>query len=350
MHPKLSITAAILSASAIFLAGCGRKPGRALAESDELRPKNTYSFGDVISFAQGGASESYKQLGWGDTEKQFTWTNASNATLAFTIPPTERPLRLRMKLSAFINRNDAYQHVDVMVNDERVAQWQVVDQDDYIAIIPQEVANRLQLMVELRIPRAASPKVIGAGNDTRMLGVCCYELAITEGADAPENSSRPEEPRWMPYVYGRVIEMGKGKGAQPYLVSGWFPPEEKVTWTGKEPATIELQVPTSDWPLRLRMRLSGMVPPGWSEQPTEIYANGNQIADWHLSAIANYDAIIPRGVVGADHRLRIQLRATKPVSPKEAGNGGDSRVLGVSCESFVVEEALDSQGDFEKAN
>lgn len=346
-----TLSSVLLAALALILTGCGqKKAGESVVAADGVGFRNSYNFGDVISFGRGGTSGAYKQLGWGETEKQFTWTNASSATLSFTIPPTEKPLRLRMRLGAFINRNDRYQHVDVIVNDERVAQWQIVGPDDFIAIIPPEVANRIQLMIELRIPRAVSPKAIGVGEDARMLGVCCYELEITEGADALEDAVRPETPKWTPYTYGRVIEFGRGEDAQPYMVSGWYPPEEQFTWTGKEPAVVELQVPRSYRPLRLKMRLSGMVWPGLPEQPTELYVNGKRFAMWMVGdAAADYEAIIPYGLVREDHRLAIELRPLKPISPKEVGKGGDSRVLGVRCDMLVVEEAFGEDARIKEA-
>lgn len=142
--------------------------------------RNNYILGEVVWFGEDGTSDRYKGAGWAPPEEDFTWTNASSAILEFSVGETVKPLELHMQLAGYVNRNDRYQHVNVIVNDEKVAEWQVVDRAEHVAVIPPNVANHEQLIVELRIPRAVSPRVIGEGADPRMLGVCCFELSITE--------------------------------------------------------------------------------------------------------------------------------------------------------------------------
>src|SRR5881275_3404115 len=59
-----------------------------------------YSYGTVISFARGGNSEPYRTFGWIKTEQKFTWSEGRSAGIALTVPPSNDPISLRMKLGA----------------------------------------------------------------------------------------------------------------------------------------------------------------------------------------------------------------------------------------------------------
>lgn len=184
---------------------------------DATEPLNDYRLGEVVEFGGGGRSDMYKRGGWSVTEETFTWTNAKTAELSFTIAPTRQPLKLAMRLQAFtvkwppvplravegMTACDAcalqaearlpmwvnppwlgdvgFQAVEVFANNEKIADWQVSDhQDEYVALIPVDVANHVELVIELRIPDAMSPKRIGAGTDSRTLGVACSQLVISD--------------------------------------------------------------------------------------------------------------------------------------------------------------------------
>jgi hypothetical protein len=167
--------------SFLLFTACQRSASTNDAGTDGKKPVNSYAFGETVGFGQQGNSDLFKGGGWGPTEGYFAWTNGFSAILAFSVPETKKTLELRMHLGAYTNSTIRYQPVEVRVNDERVADWQVAADDaDYVAVVPPDIANHDQLIVELRIPNATSPLVVGEGDDPRLLGVRCFELCIYE--------------------------------------------------------------------------------------------------------------------------------------------------------------------------
>jgi hypothetical protein len=329
---------------ALLSAGCGRPNDKPKQQQRAIN--NKYTLGQVISFGRGGKSLAYKGVGWGEAEPGMTWTNARVARLAFRLPAVDKPLRLRMRLNGFTNPPAlTHQPVDVVVNDEMVAQWQVSDLADFIAIIPADVANHEQLIVELRIPEAVSPKVLDVSEDSRMLGVACHELAIT-AAEADEERSAARLPpghessHSKTYRLGTVLNLGLSGGAQRYKGPGWYPPERHFVWTARGPAVLEFDLPPRERPLRLKMRLAGLTHPELlPAQPTEIYANGSKIAERLVAAPAEHEILIPERALKEDGRLRLELRAPTATTPRVLGLNNDSRVLGVQVHDLVITEA-----------
>ena len=176
----------------LTLAGCH---GSSPADPD-------YTLESIVSFGRGGNSERFRGSGWGHTEQRHTWTEGQHAELRLHIAPTKHPLGIRMRLSG--NRKPPelpHQPVEVVVNGHKVAEWQVAGLQDFTAIVPAEVlADRTELKMELRIPRAVSPKTLGYNADPRLLGICVEEMQITKAvllADIwphTRAAGRPQQP------------------------------------------------------------------------------------------------------------------------------------------------------------
>ena len=169
-------------AGALLLAGC-----EAPAPAD-----NRYAFESIVSFGTDGGSERFRREGWSHTERLFTWTDGTRAKLELRLPITNRPLGLRMKLAGMKPADLAAQPVDVFANGKQIAHWQVGAPAFFSAVIPPDLLRRSgKLKIELKMPRATSPKSLGHSADSRLLGVSCTELQISKaghGADIwPQN-------------------------------------------------------------------------------------------------------------------------------------------------------------------
>jgi len=128
------------------------------------------AYGTKVSFGTGGNSEPFRVSGWSRTEPQMTWTEGTAAVLAMRVSPTNEPVALKMKLT---------QPVEVYVNDQKVADWQVANEEEFSAPIPQEMTRRGGLLrITLKIPKATSPKALGMSADPRILGVACFDLQL----------------------------------------------------------------------------------------------------------------------------------------------------------------------------
>jgi hypothetical protein len=182
--------------SLVFLTGCGKSGDQSAAQASPsnstsqsaLSPahtESTYTLGTVIRFGTGGGSERFKQSGWSGTEKDATWTTGNSATLSFPIAAVNEALNLRISLaslSGMTNPTKPSQPVEVVANGQKIAEWAVTARSDFNAVIPASVVkNGGALVIELKTPKAVSPKAMGISEDARVLGVYCFELAITKG-------------------------------------------------------------------------------------------------------------------------------------------------------------------------
>lgn len=144
-----------------------------------------YALGTVIRFGAGGGSEAFRQNGWSETETNATWTTGNSARLVFNIDPIDQPLTLWMSLAALSGMTNSTQPVplpvEVVANGQKIADWDVTVRADFNAVIPAaNLNNGGALVIELKTPTATSPKAMGISNDARVLGVYCFELAISK--------------------------------------------------------------------------------------------------------------------------------------------------------------------------
>ena len=160
--------------------------GNSSAASATASATQNYELGKVIRFGMGGGSEPFRQGGWSATEANATWTTGTSAKLAFLVKPSSDPLNLRISLAALSGMTNPAtptpQPVEVVANGQKIADWEVTTRSDFNAVIPASIVkNGGALVIELKTPKAVSPKAMGISEDARVLGVYCFELAITKG-------------------------------------------------------------------------------------------------------------------------------------------------------------------------
>ena len=86
-----------------------------------------------------------------------------------------------MKLVGLIHAPElSYQPVEVYINGQKIADWQVSEPESFLAAIPKEIAGAKKLDIELRTPKSTTPKALKMNEDARVLGVACYEFEITK--------------------------------------------------------------------------------------------------------------------------------------------------------------------------
>jgi len=136
--------------------------------------------GSSIQFNASGNSEQYRVSGWSQTEKEWTWSEGKSAQLGLPIPCDPGALTLIVKMGALISHQVLpYQNVEVFVDGQKIADWQVADTADFSALIPAEVTKKRGILnIEFRLPNATSPKVLGLTDDSRILGVRVYSVEL----------------------------------------------------------------------------------------------------------------------------------------------------------------------------
>ena len=160
----------------LLLISCGREDGAGSNGS----ATGQYAYGTKISFAQAGRGAAFQASGWSTPEPQFTWTEGDTAVFTIQAPATETGVALKVRASGFMNPPElTAQPVEVLVNDRKIADWQVGPLSEHSALIPQELVKQGGLLTfTFRIPKATSPKAAGVAEDPRVLGICVHEVEL----------------------------------------------------------------------------------------------------------------------------------------------------------------------------
>ena len=174
-----SAACVIFSAFALLLLGCGDRSETTVA--DGARPPEV-QYGSKINFGKGGNSEPYKKSGWSPTEEKFTWSEGTSARLEIPVPASNEPVTLKMRIAALIKPPDLpFQPVEAFINDQKIADWQVAETSEFAARVSPEVTKQGGVLkIEIKTPKATSPKTLGLSADPRVLGVCVLELQFAK--------------------------------------------------------------------------------------------------------------------------------------------------------------------------
>lgn len=160
----------------ILLQGCNRPA----PVSDRAAAPETIGYGVPITFGRGGNSEAFKSSGWSEPEDKFTWSEGSSAELRVSIAPTLKNVTLKMTIAALVKPPALpFQPVEVDVNGEKVAEWQVADTSEFTAPVPPDATKAGgRMTITIKTPKATSPKALGLSADSRILGICCLQVEL----------------------------------------------------------------------------------------------------------------------------------------------------------------------------
>jgi hypothetical protein len=167
----------LTAGGAMLLGGCQRQKPVTVASAPAI------DYGAKVSFGQDGNSERFRLSGWSKAEEKFTWTEGPVAVLRMRIPATQDSVTLRMKLSGLAKEPILpFQPLEVRVNDQKVADWEVSNAAEFAAAIPPDVTRSGgELTITLKTLKATSPQSLGLNTDSRVLGICCFEFELSKG-------------------------------------------------------------------------------------------------------------------------------------------------------------------------
>lgn len=162
----------------LLLGGCNRSDSGA----DSSGPAEI-EYGSKITFGRGGNSGPYKTAGWSTTEEKFTWSEGTSAQLRIPVPATTDPVTLKMRIAALVKPPElSSQPVEVFINDQKIAEWQVGDTSEFVARVPPDFTKKGGVLnIDIKTPKATSPKALGLSDDPRVLGICCLDLEFSKG-------------------------------------------------------------------------------------------------------------------------------------------------------------------------
>jgi hypothetical protein len=181
---RLIFASTLFVAAIAALVGCDQHSDTAASNPPPTSSSpSAVAYGTRISFGQGGTSDAYKTRGWSKTEEKFTWTEGTSAEMQIPIAATSENISLKMTIAGLIQPPDLpFQPVEVFVNNQRIAEWQVGNTAEFVAAIPAAVTKAGGVLTfEFKMPKATSPKTLGQSADPRVLGICCFALELSKG-------------------------------------------------------------------------------------------------------------------------------------------------------------------------
>ena len=147
----------------------------------------------------------------------------------------------------------------------------------------------------------------------------------------------------MPYRWGEPILFGN---ADPRLVdttclTGFSGPEPTATWTEGREARITLGVQPPEGDLIMEADVCAFLDANLlPAQQVRVSVNGHAVEQWKFNAHSNFKRrlVIPRELVAGREKLVLEFRIAHPCSPKECGQSGDPRKLGLSFSNIVLRD------------
>jgi hypothetical protein len=141
-----------------------------------------YAWGTLLSFGRDGSALPYYGIGWSTPEEGITWSDGHLASLYLPAPPPRGDVTLTARLSAFAAPGKLdRQRIRVLANHHEVAQWTANQEfGDYTATIPKQDLDAAVLEIAFDLPEAACPVEIGAGADSRTLGVAVSSIKLDQ--------------------------------------------------------------------------------------------------------------------------------------------------------------------------
>lgn len=158
-----------------------RIPGFSMMTQPES--PRTYQLGTTINFGKSSDARRFCVRGWSLPEDQLTWMEGQSAHMILGVPASQ-PFTLRATMAGLVKSPELpFQPLAVFANDRKIADWQVAEKKEYVAHIPGIVTVGGELVLEFRTPKATSPKSLGINDDTRVLGVCIFNMSLEKSSE-----------------------------------------------------------------------------------------------------------------------------------------------------------------------
>lgn len=166
---------------------------------------------------------------------------------------------------------------------------------------------------------------------------CACAVMLFSTGCGPEKA----DPKNFEIPFDQILSFAAGAGTDRFRRTGWHAPEQAFTWTNGPAATMRFVLPRSDYPIGIRMRLTGLFKaPQLPSQLVRVRANGTKVAEWQVAATADFSFVVPREILHRNGRLDLKLELPSATSPKALGAAEDTRVLAVRCSEIEVSRGV----------
>ena len=159
--------------------------------SNRERPSR-YQWNSTIRFGYEGNAKWYRDEGWSDPERGFTWTLGKRASLVMKLPEPRGTVSLTATLNPFLHSGPLdKQSVEILVNGRGVGHWTLTRSGYHqqrMNIPPDFFTDLAQTVITFETPDSAAPVEFGVSGDRRVLGVAFSSLEL---AQSTASSSSP---------------------------------------------------------------------------------------------------------------------------------------------------------------
>ena len=142
-----------------------------------------YRLGERLTFNSGSGIEAYLASGWSTPEKARCWTVGPTAVLSLNIQSgAASAFLLRLECTPYVGSGVTQQTVTVLVNDEKVATWEVRATGWYEAPVAYTALQTGAITVAFSVSHPTAPSSDGVTTDPRLLGlyVRSFEIVRTD--------------------------------------------------------------------------------------------------------------------------------------------------------------------------
>ena len=162
-----------------------RSPETHWADLIVARKPPNLRVGSNLKFDPGGLGLSFLGEGWSNPEPFGIWSCDQRAILTFEWPKDVRRLQLTFKLRVFLHSPVESQDVMVSLGGATLVNWHFQGTHPYVAnetleLRREAISDESLVQLVFFVDHPTSPKSVGAGEDTRLLGIALEDLIVKD--------------------------------------------------------------------------------------------------------------------------------------------------------------------------
>ena len=141
-----------------------------------------------LSFGQGESDNPRLGGGWHAPDSGGAWSQTVDAFVEIVVPREHAPLLLRFNATAAVLKQRPKMKVKAFINGVPVLRWVRYDSapsGSFDLRVPASEAKADRLEIRLRVDHTASPFRLGAGQDSRQLGVLLHSIELLDADSTP---------------------------------------------------------------------------------------------------------------------------------------------------------------------
>ena len=142
-----------------------------------------YTWGDILTFGPNGSVLPYLREGWGQPVEGMHWSLGEQARLHLAVQGARGPVVLEAFFKPFLAPGQLdSQRIRIYADGRKVGEW-LASEDTFrtyrLAIPAHSMPEPETVSLEFRTPDAAAPAALGAGPDSRVLGLAMIWIRLS---------------------------------------------------------------------------------------------------------------------------------------------------------------------------